>query len=207
MHAPTTPLEEDISPREFAGGLYRWDQPGVPHKGWTAEHVEDHEEPVFQCEMCGNPAVRYVHVMVHPEWPGELRVGCICAGRMEENYAAARDRERQARNRAQRRQRLTERHDRARRLWVQPERWRVSGKGNFWRWAGGVRVTVFRSEYPPHAWRGWIGDELGQLRHPSAEAAMAAMFARLFPLKHVQPRVRLPGERGYDEQRALAGVR
>jgi hypothetical protein len=187
--------------------LYRWDQPGVPHKGWTAEHVEDHDEPFFQCEMCGYPAVRFVHVMTHPDCPGELRVGCVCAGKMEENYEAARDRERRARAKAQRRQRLAERHDRARRLWVQPGQWRISDKGNFWRWAGGVRVTVFRSEYPPCAWRAWIDDELGRPHYPSVQAAMFAVFDHLFPREHVQPRVKLPGERGYDGQRGLAGVR
>lgn len=27
-----------------------------------------------RCEMCGNEKIRYVHIMTHPEYQGELRV-------------------------------------------------------------------------------------------------------------------------------------
>jgi hypothetical protein len=43
--------------------------------------------------MCERAEVRYVHVMTHPDFDGELEVGCVCAGRMEEDYKAAEERE------------------------------------------------------------------------------------------------------------------
>jgi hypothetical protein len=71
----------------------RWSRPGVPHRGWSCVDVEDLGEPNEICEMCEQAEVRYVHVMQHAEWEGELRVGCICAGRMEQDYKRAVERE------------------------------------------------------------------------------------------------------------------
>lgn len=53
----------------------RWDQPGVPHKGWHCVDVVDlradvesaDETDYATCQMCGNEKVRYVHVMEHPD--------------------------------------------------------------------------------------------------------------------------------------------
>lgn len=50
----------------------RWDQPGVPHKGWHCVDVVDlradggpaDEIDYATCQMCGNEKIRYVHVMV-----------------------------------------------------------------------------------------------------------------------------------------------
>ena len=48
--------------------MARWDNPGVPHKGWTLICVEDLGEEVSgdeeieyeTCEMCHNERIRYV---------------------------------------------------------------------------------------------------------------------------------------------------
>ena len=53
-------------------------------------------------EMCGNEKIRYVHIMTHPEFPGELRVGCICACHMTDDYENPEARERDLKNRVQR---------------------------------------------------------------------------------------------------------
>jgi hypothetical protein len=164
----------------------RWDRPGIPRKGWSCLDVEDHEEPDFQCELCGYPEVRFVHVMEHPEFPGPLLVGCVCAGHMEGDYAAPREREREARNRAQRRQR-----------WCRSTFWRTSAKGNLWRKVGGVRVVIFPSPRGDGRWRAMIGERYGALSHPTPQAAMLAVFNRLFPPNRLRPGVELPGERGY----------
>ena len=74
--------------------MARWDNPGVPHKGWTLICVEDLGEDVSgdeeieyeTCEMCHNERIRYVHILTHPEYPGEIRVGCDCACKMTEDY-------------------------------------------------------------------------------------------------------------------------
>ena len=59
----------------------RWDKKDIPHKGWIEIGMEDlGEEAEFgdeiqyeQCEMCGNEKIRYVHIMKHLEFLGELR--------------------------------------------------------------------------------------------------------------------------------------
>lgn len=53
----------------------RWDQPGVPHKGWHCVDVVDlradgesaDETDYATCQMCGNEKIRYVHIMEHPD--------------------------------------------------------------------------------------------------------------------------------------------
>jgi hypothetical protein len=46
------------------------------------------------CEMCETADVRFVHVMTHPDYAeGELRVGCVCAGNMEQDLEGAELRE------------------------------------------------------------------------------------------------------------------
>ena len=71
----------------------KWTQPGVPHKGWVCVDIEDLGSPDHICEMCEIQDVRYVHVMEHANYAETLRVGCICAGHMEENLVGARLRE------------------------------------------------------------------------------------------------------------------
>jgi hypothetical protein len=70
----------------------KWSQAGVPHTGWACVDMEDLGEPSETCEMCETAEVRYVHVMRNPAW-GDLRVGCVCAARMEQDSKAAQERE------------------------------------------------------------------------------------------------------------------
>ena len=44
----------------------KWSQPGVPHKGWSCDHVVDlgiYERAI--CEMCEKQEIRFVHSMSH----------------------------------------------------------------------------------------------------------------------------------------------
>lgn len=34
--------------------------------------------------MCGNEKIRYVHILPHPEFNGEIRAGCSCTAKMME---------------------------------------------------------------------------------------------------------------------------
>jgi hypothetical protein len=187
------------------GTAYRWDRPDIPHKGWSNVDVEDMGEPCFECELCGYPEVRFVHVMVNPEYTGELRVGCVCAGHLEGDYTAAKDRERGARNAASRRDRLARRHRKALLNWADLSRWRVSGKGNYSRRSPAGRVTLFPDRCRSGAWKAVIGDRFGSISYPGPEDAARGTFARIFPLRRLQAEqdsrgrsaVRLPGERGY----------
>jgi hypothetical protein len=114
-----------------ARGTGKWGQPGVPHKGWTCIDIEDLGELSEVCAMCEIQEIRYVHHMRHPSYPDVLGCGCICAGRMEEDYAGAYAREKSLRNAAGRRRRWL---DRA---------WQLSAKGNPYINANGYRVVVF----------------------------------------------------------------
>ena len=67
--------------------LARWEREGIPHKGWKEMGIEDLGEDLEsgddveyeQCEMCGQEKIRYVHILQHPNFNGELRVGCVPA--------------------------------------------------------------------------------------------------------------------------------
>jgi len=110
----------------------KWSQTGVPHKGWTCIDIEDLGAPDVVCEMCESQEIRYVHHMSHESYPESLQVGCVCAGHMEENLAAAKGRETSMKSRAGKRKRWVSRH------------WKRSAKGNHWLEADGYRVTVYR---------------------------------------------------------------
>jgi hypothetical protein len=73
-----------------------WNNPGVPHKGWTELTVDDLEEATHCCEMCGKEEIRYVHVMSHPEHEN-LSVGFVCAERMSNDYVRSKENLKQAR--------------------------------------------------------------------------------------------------------------
>ena len=111
----------------------KWSQAGVPHKGWSCIDIEDLGEPSAICEMCETQDIRYVHTMTHPDYPGQLGCGCVCAGRMEENYEGARQREKIVRNAASRKRR-----------WLSRD-WRVSGKGNPYLNTDGYNVVIYPS--------------------------------------------------------------
>ena len=86
--------------------MSRWGTKDVPHKGWVCVGMldlgEDADDMDFEtrrseiyeeCEMCNQEGIRYVHIMEHPQYEGQLRVGCVCAEKMENDYYAPRDRE------------------------------------------------------------------------------------------------------------------
>lgn len=96
----------------------KWSQPGVPHRGWSLVDFEDLGGLDETCQMCEARSIRYVHHMEHPDHPEVLGVGQVCASNMEEDYTAARKREKKAKNVAKRRAN-----------WMSCE-WRESGNGN-----------------------------------------------------------------------------
>lgn len=92
-----------------------WNTMDIPYKGWTCvgmidlgEGAEDMEfearraELYDECEMCRQEGIRYVHIMEHPDYEGQLKVGCICAEKKEIDYIAPRKRENDLRSRHKR---------------------------------------------------------------------------------------------------------
>ena len=90
--------------------MARWEREGIPHKGWKEMGIEDLGEDLEsgddveyeQCEMCGQEKIRYVHILQHPNFNGELRVGCVCAERMTDDYINPQKTERELKNRLNR---------------------------------------------------------------------------------------------------------
>jgi len=76
---------------------------GAPRDGWVCEEVITMPEPDFVCELCGYDRIRYVHVMVHPQWPDKFSVGCVCDGTMSNDLLAAKERDDEAKRRENRR--------------------------------------------------------------------------------------------------------
>jgi len=121
---------------EFIGKKYgKWSSPNVPHKGWTCIDIEDLEEVSGTCEMCEHQKIRYVHHMKHPKYEKILGVGCVCAGKMEEDYLGAKLRDDFMRKRASKRLR-----------WVNNKRWKNSQRGNPYIKTDGYIVVMKKQE-------------------------------------------------------------
>ena len=82
---------------------------GAPLENWKCVDLIDTEVNDFECELCGCECVRYVHVMRHDEYPEPLKVGCLCAGVMEGDVLAAKERDRKLKNRAKRKRNFPKR--------------------------------------------------------------------------------------------------
>jgi len=126
MH--NTNIEEQL----VASRRGKWSAPGIPHNGWVCIDIEDLGEPQVECEMCESQTIRYVHHMEHPHYSKVLAVGCVCAGHMEGNLAAAQNRDASMQSRASKRKRWTSR------------KWKISMNDNPTIKADGFRVTVYQ---------------------------------------------------------------
>lgn len=150
--------------------IYRW-QNDVPQKGWTCVDVidlrpdtffEDGESKYEQCEMCGYERVRFIHIMSHPEYDNELRVGCVCAEKMSDDYVGPRDRERRLRNKANRRAKWL---DRA---------WRTSYKGNHYLNIDQSNLVVFKRR--DNTWGYGINGKFSNWTYETQDQAKMALF-------------------------------
>ena len=153
----------------------KWSQPGVPHKGWICIEIEDFGALDAICEMCEVQEIRYAHHMEHPAYPESLRVGCVCAANMEDDYDRPLKRERALKNAAQRRRRWLSRS------------WRTSRRGNSFLNTDGMNITVF--ERRPGVWGARITDRItgnelpSKRRNMTEEAAKLAAFDTMIFLK------------------------
>jgi hypothetical protein len=152
----------------------KWTQPGVPHKGWTCVDIEDLSSPDHVCEMCETQEVRYVPTMEHPNYADALRVGCVCAGHMEQDLVGARKREEAFKASRGRRAR-----------WMTRE-WRTSMAGNEYLNTDGFNVVVYpvsdgfgtRIE---HRETGW--SRMSKRRYATGEHAKLAAFDAMIVAK------------------------
>ena len=175
-----TETEEDKKPlepskvsdelkREMADSPNLWNDPTVPHSGWTCVGVSDYGKPCKICEMCGHQIIRYGHEMIHPSYH-PLIAGCICAGKMEGNIEAAKDREREFKNRISRKKTFLTR------------KWKTSAKGNQYLKINDHVVVLYQAKDKEGKNRGWqysIDSEFCRTRYKTRELAMNAAFAAL----------------------------
>lgn len=81
----------------------KWKDKVTPKENWICTNVEDLGVQSLLCQMCEREHIRYTHKMHHNEHK-DLIVGCICAGHMEGDLQAAKERESYLTSRVQRRQ-------------------------------------------------------------------------------------------------------
>ena len=110
-------VREEALNKQLVDSDNLWKRDDVPKTGWVCKGVTDLGGPYGICQMCGYQIIRYVHHMYHPSY-GYIDAGCVCAGRMEGNIDAAKQRERAAKNKASRRESFKKR------------KWKTSRNGN-----------------------------------------------------------------------------
>jgi len=80
-----------------------WNKPGIPHTDWESLYVVDLGAPAWQCDMCDNKPIRYVHYLQHSAYPRVLKVGYVCAAKMTGDPEGTKARELVLRKAARRR--------------------------------------------------------------------------------------------------------
>lgn len=152
-------------------GRGRWSDRHFPKRGWQCFAVQDLGAPRQRCEMCEATAIRYVHLLSHPDRDGDvLAAGCVCAGYLQGDLSSAQQRDQVMRSRAGKRQR-----------WVM-RRWKVSAKGNYWLTVDGYTTTVYPTAHR-HGWGAVVsGGCEATARHIAPQATRQAAMLAAFDL-------------------------
>lgn len=141
-----------------------WKRDDVPHSGWTCTGVTDLGSPCGICEMCGHQIIRYAHHMVHPHYH-PLVAGCICAGKMEGNMDAAKQRERDLKNRMARKESFLRR------------KWSKSRNGNPYLRIKGHILVLYKLK--DGSWKFAIDGVFSDVSYKDKEDAVFAAFEGL----------------------------
>ena len=143
-----------------------WKRADVPHEGWCCVNLIDLGSPSGTCGMCGHQIIRYVHIMTHPDYPGSVGAGSVCAGRMEGNLDKAEKREREYINLQNRRKNFVKRE------------WKKSRKGNLFLTLEGVVIIILSDKFLDGHWLYSIHNEMSK-SFPSLEQAKLAAFDKV----------------------------
>lgn len=109
-----------------------------PRAGWFLVSTIDNGTAEFKCQNCGYAHVRFEHELENRESGMRVKVGCVCAEHLTEDFTGPRLRERALKSRASRRMR-----------WPTLN-WRVSAKGNLFLRKDGWVVVI--KEAPRGRW-------------------------------------------------------
>ncbi len=149
-----------------------WSEPNFPHKGWKSDTVidlredEDREfEEYADCQACDHERIRFVHILKHPEYKDPIRVGCVCAEKLTNDYVSLREKESALRSRATRRARFPKR------------KWKTSKQGNLYLNIDGQNVGV--KPLPNGKFKVWIGKKHGDIVFDTLREAQLRIFDKL----------------------------
>ena len=134
---------EEYSEQYKARCIKRLKEWGAPLEGWYCDRMydvaDDDESPdnvvLTTCELCDCASVRYVHVMRNPDYFEDVEVGCICAGIMEGDILAAKERDNELKNRARRKRNFPRR------------KWHRTCNGNLCLTYRGKKIYINKSQY------------------------------------------------------------
>ena len=148
-----------------------WNKADIPHKGWVLVDVYDVREEAQsvantsyeQCMMCNNERIRFVHVVSHPDYSESLKVGCICAEKMTNDYVNPKRKEKSLRNKAQRRIN-----------WLKKE-WSINKSGNLYLRVKGDYVLIFQDK-KTKKYKCLINETFGQKLFDTIEQAKVGAF-------------------------------
>jgi len=180
--------------------MAKWNKEGVPHKGWVCVGMEDiideetpADERVYEaCEMCSNPKIRYVHIMSHDEHISELRVGCVCAGKMEDDYEQAQTRENVLKRKSANLKSALKRAKEACKRDYEEERkhfmnrWSYSQNGNYSKNHNGEHVLVFQKN---GKWKAKVGNTWGRKVFDSDYEVKSALLEHFYPQSMLEDRI------------------
>lgn len=152
--------EKQMQPADNSSGNL-WKHDDIPHSGWRCEGITDLGAPVGICGMCGYQIIRYVHNMVHDDYPRKIGAGCICAGKMEGDVEAARKREQEFKNKQSRLETLLTR------------KWKRSKNGNEYIKIKDHLIVLYCHE---SKWKYAVDSQFAKERFPSREDAVSAAF-------------------------------
>ena len=158
-----------------------WSKPGVPHKGWLCVDVYDvradgasaEEADYATCEMCGQERIRFVHVVEHEVFPGQLSVGCICAEKLSGDYVNPRSQEAKLKRKSSRKGK-----------WL-TRKWRSSAKGNEYINVDWYNLGVVPDKYRPGMWKYRIDDQFGMKSYQTSDQAKLALFEEFWRVSQV----------------------
>lgn len=153
---------------------FQWSKNNIPHKGWVLIDVYDVREEgqsvaktsYEQCMMCNNERIRFVHVVSNLDYAEPLKVGCVCAEKMTNDYVNPKKKERSLRNKAQRRNN-----------WLKKE-WSINKKGNLYLKVKGDYVLIFQDK-KTKKYKCLINETFGRKLFDTIEQAKLGAFKGL----------------------------
>ena len=121
------------------------------------------------CQFCGHEQIRFVHLLGHPSYPDIIRVGCVCACDLTNDYKNPKERERKLKSRASRKAKFPNR------------KWKPTRYGGETISLDGYRVTV--GQLRNGLYRIWIKSKEGTLTYPDTKTAKLCAFDAVQKMK------------------------